>query len=80
MLGACGAPPNAGALLRPMPPGPHLHARCAVAHALGAEYDARLQGAVQAAAAAGVRLAPSPDVLRVIREADAFTFDVDSTL
>jgi hypothetical protein len=33
-----------------------------------------------AAAAAGVRLQPSPEVVELLRSADAFTFDVDSTL
>lgn len=32
-----------------------------------------------AAAAAGVRLQPSPEVVQLLRSADAFTFDVDST-
>lgn len=44
------------------------------------ERDERMQNAMAAAAAAGVKLQPSPEVLELIRSADAFTFDVDSTL
>ncbi|KAI7836959.1 hypothetical protein COHA_009208 [Chlorella ohadii] len=43
------------------------------------EYDDRIKAAIAAAEAAGVKLQPSPDVLELIRSADAFTFDVDST-
>lgn len=45
-----------------------------------AEYDERIQAAIAAAQAAGVKLQPSAEVLELIRSADAFTFDVDSTL
>lgn len=45
-----------------------------------AEHDERVQGAIAEASAAGVKLHPSQEVLDLIRSADAFTFDVDSTL
>ncbi len=45
-----------------------------------AEYDDRIKAAIAAAEAAGVKLQPSPEVLELLRSADAFTFDVDSTL
>lgn len=35
--------------------------------------------AVEQARAAGVKLAPTPEMLQLLRSADAFTFDVDST-
>lgn len=46
----------------------------------GAEHDERVASALAAAAAAGVKLQPSQEVLDIIRGANAFTFDVDSTL
>lgn len=36
--------------------------------------------AAEQARAAGVKLAPTPELLQLLRSADAFTFDVDSTL
>ena len=41
---------------------------------------AAAETAAAAAAAAGVKLQPSPEVVELLRSADAFTFDVDSTL
>lgn len=48
--------------------------------ALFSEQEERIQSAVAAAAAAGVKLDLSPELQQLLRSADAFTFDVDSTL
>ena len=65
-----------------MLPGPASAAPSAfpLCYLASAEYDDRIRAAMTAAEAAGVKLQPPPDVLQVIRSADAFTFDVDSTL
>lgn len=42
--------------------------------------SAAVAHAVEQARAAGVKLAPTPEMLQLLRSADAFTFDVDSTL